>query len=195
MSMDHEFEAKCVVSSIEDARERLQRIGARCVQPERMLRRVVYDFPDGVLDRRGAWARVRDEGDRITMSYKQAPVGSTVSDCFETELVIDSFERGMRFYEDLGLVRKSSQETKRESWEIPGAKFDIDTWPGIPTFIEVEAEDEATVRRQVEALGFTWEDAIFGGVGAVYKRYLGLPEATVNWIPEISFSKPPDRHV
>ena len=191
--MDHEFEAKCIVESVDDARQRCVRIGARLVHAERLLRRVVYDFSDGSLDQRGAWVRVRDEGDSITMSYKQAPVGSTVSDCFETELVIDSFDRGMRFCEDLGMVRKSSQETKRESWETGDAKFDIDTWPGIPTFMEVEAADEATVQRYVEALGFRWSDAIFGGVGAVYIRYLGLAEATVNWIPEISFSNPPER--
>lgn len=191
--MQNEFEAKCVVESVADARQRIEKIGARCMQSERLLRRVVYDFPDGALDRRGGWVRVRDEGDRITMSYKQAPVGSTVSDCFETELVIDSFECGLRFCEDLGMARKSSQETKRESWETDDAKFDIDTWPGIPTFIEVEAADEATVRRYVEALGFAWQDALFGGVGAVYKRFIGLPEPMVNWIPEISFTNPPKR--
>lgn len=191
--MDHEFEAKCVVESMDDARKRLERIRARRVHPERLFRRAVFDFPDGSLDRRGAWVRVRDEGDRITMSYKQAPIGSTVSDCFETELVIDSLDRGMQFFEDLGMVRKSSQETKRESWATDDAKFDIDTWPGIPTFVEVEAADEATVQRYVEALGFQWSDAIFGGVGAVYQRYLGLPEPTVNWIPEITFLNPPQR--
>lgn len=213
--MDHEFEAKCVVESVSDARQRLERIGASCVRPERMLRRAVYDFPDDILDRRGAWVRVRDEGDRITMSYKQAPVGSTVSDCFETELTIDSYDNGMAFCEDLGMVRKSYQETKRESWEMDDAnpavqlrtglsrdansklscraKFDIDTWPGISVFIEVEAANEEMVRRYVEQLGFAWSDALFGGVGVIYQRELGLPEQEVNRIPEITFANPPKR--
>lgn len=191
--MDHEFEAKCVVSSADDARQRLERIGARCVQPERLLRRAVYDFPNGSLDSRGAWVRVRDEGDKITMSYKQAAEQSTITDCFETEIVIDSYDRGMAFCEDVGMVRKSYQETKRESWEVQNAKFDIDTWPGIPTFIEVEATDEATVRRYVERLGFAWADTLFGGVGVIYHRELGLPEQEVNRIPEITFTNPPQR--
>lgn len=192
--MDHEFEAKCVVESVTDARQRLERIGARCVQPERMLRRAVYDFPDGPLDRRGAWVRVRDEGGgRITMSYKQAPERSTIADCFETELTIDSYDSGMAFCEDLGMVRKSYQETKRESWEMSDAKFDIDTWPGIPTFVEVEAESEEVVRRYVEQLGFAWSAALFGGVGAIYHRELGLSEQEVNRIPEITFANPPNQ--
>lgn len=191
--MDHEFEAKCVVESVADARRRLERIGARCVQPERLLRRVVYDFSDGSLDRRGAWVRVRDEGDRITMSYKQAPEQSTIADCFETELTIDSYDNGVTFCEDLGMVRKSYQETKRESWETDDAKFDIDTWPGVPAFIEVEAADETTVRRYVEQLGLAWSDALFGGVGVIYHRELGLPEQEVNRIAEITFANPPKR--
>jgi len=189
--MDHEFEAKCVVEGVVDARQRLERIGARCVQPERLLRRMVFDFPNGSLDARGAWVRVRDEGDKMTMSYKQASAGAKIADCFETELVVDSYERGVQFCEDLGMVRKSYQETRRESWKTDDAKFDIDTWPGVPTFIEVEAADEATVRRYVEAIGFQWSDAMFGGVGVIYQRFLGLPEREVNRIPEITFANPP----
>lgn len=190
--MDHEFEAKCIVS-ITGARRRLEHVGARCVQPERLFRRAVYDFPDGLLDRRGAWVRVRDEGDRITMSYKQAPPGAKIADCFETELMIDSYDNGVTFCEDLGMVRKSYQETKRESWKVSDAKFDIDTWPGIPTFIEVEAATEDTVRRYVEELGFAWSDALFGGVSVIYYRFLGLPEQEVNQISEITFANPPVR--
>lgn len=189
--MQNEFEAKVVVRDIADARERLARAGARCVTPERMLRRAVFDFPDRSLDARGAWARVRDEGDRVTMSYKSAPPNAAIADCFETELVIDSFERGVEFLTDLGMVRKSYQETRRESWVLDGVQCDIDTWPGIPTFIEVEAADEATVRRHVEALGFRWEDAWFGGVGVLYERTLSIPQEEVNHIPEITFAHPP----
>ncbi|MBI4143175.1 CYTH domain-containing protein [Candidatus Uhrbacteria bacterium] len=189
--MQNEFEAKCIVRDIADARQRLERIGARCVQPERLLRRAVFDFPDGALDRRGAWVRVRDEGSRITMSYKQAPAGATIADCFETELTINSYDYGVAFCEDLGMARKSYQETKRESWEANSVYFDIDTWPGIPSFIEVEATDEATVRRYVSELGFAWADVHFGGVGVLYKRAYGIPEQEVNRIPEITFANPP----
>ena len=151
----------------------------------------MFDYPDRRLDAKGGWVRVRDEGDRVTMSYKQAPKGSGVRDCFETELVIDVYERGVEFCKDLGLEQKSYQETKRESWTLDGVHFDIDTWPGIPTFIEVEANDQATVHRYVEALGCTWADARFGGVAVLYHQFLGIPEHEVNHIPEITFAHPP----
>ncbi|MDO8598660.1 MAG: CYTH domain-containing protein [bacterium] len=189
--MQNEFEAKCIVGDIADARQRLERIGARCVQPERLLRRAVFDFPDGALDRRGAWVRVRDEGDRVTMSYKQAPPGAMIADCFETELTIDAYDRGFAFCEDLGMIRKSYQETRRESWELVDVQFDIDTWPGIPTFLEVEGVSEDVVRQNVEALGFSWTSVLFGGVGIVYQRHLNIPEQEVNRIPEITFANPP----
>ncbi|MBI4434711.1 CYTH domain-containing protein [Candidatus Uhrbacteria bacterium] len=191
--MQNEFEAKCVVVTVEDARQRLERIGARCVQPERVLRRAVFDFPDDALDHRGAWVRVRDEGDKITMSYKQAPAGAKIADCLETELTIDSYDRGIAFCEDLGMIRKSYQETKRETWEANAVTFDIDTWPGVPTFIEVEAVTEDIVRRNVETLGFSWDSVFFGGVGVIYQHFLKLPEREVNRIPEITFANPPMR--
>lgn len=189
--MQNEFEAKCVVGSVADARARLERIGARMLRPERLMRRSVFDFPDRSLDRRGALVRVRDEGDRITMSYKQVPLAAKIADCFETELTIDSYDHGVTFCADLGMVRKSYQETKRESWETDDAKFDIDTWPGVPTFIEVEAGSEGVVRQYVEALGLPWSSTFFGGVGVIYQHYLRIPEREVNRIPEITFVNPP----
>lgn len=189
--MQNEFEAKCVVESVADARTRLERIGARCVQSERLMRRSVFDFPDRSLDRRGAWVRVRDEGDRITMSYKQAPEHSAIGDCFETELTIDSYDHGVAFCVDLGMTQKSYQETKRESWATDDAHFDIDTWPGVPSFIEVEAGTESIVRHYAEELGFSWSSALFGGAGIVYERYLGFGVGEANRLPEITFAHPP----
>lgn len=189
--MDHEFEAKCIAESVDDARVRLERIGARCVRPERLMRRTVFDFPDRSLDRRGAWVRVRDEGDRITMSYKQAPEHSAIGDCFETELVLDSYDRGISFCRDIGMVQKSYQETRRESWETHDAQFDIDTWPGVPSFIEVEAATEDVVRHYVELLGFLWSSVLFGGAGIVYERHLGFAEGEASRLPKITFAHPP----
>ncbi len=46
--------------------------------------------------------------------------------------------------------------------------FDIDTWPGLPTFVEIEGPDEATVRRGASLLGFDYAEARFGSVDAIY---------------------------
>ena len=193
--MQHEFEAKCLIASVADARERLERMGATCVRPERTFHRMIFDFPGRTLAARGGYVRVRDEGGRMTMSYKQMPTDAAIEDCFETELIIHSFADGVAFCEDIGMIRKSEQETKRESWEGMGTKCEIDQWPGIPPYLEVEGPDEATVRKAVTALGYAWEEVRFGGVGVLYKLFLGIPEDAVNDIPVITFAHPPVHQV
>lgn len=188
--MTTEFEAKFLVRDLSDARRQLEEIGATCVHAERLLRRAVFDLPDLSLDRRGAWVRVRDEGDRVTMSYKQVQCESDVTGTFETILIVDSYDRATELLNDIGMVRKSYQETKRESWTCEGVSFDIDTWPGLPPFMEIEAGDEVAIRRWANVLGFRWEDAFFGGVDVVYEAVLGIPKVHVNHVPEITFKKP-----
>ena len=51
--------------------------------------------------------------------------------------------------------------------------FDFDTWPGLPTFVEIEGPDEASVRQAAAALGLDYSQARFGSVDEIYKTELG----------------------
>jgi adenylate cyclase class 2 len=43
----------------------------------------------------------------------------------------------------LGLQQVRYQENYREEWCLGEVVFDFDTWPGLPTFVEIEVSDEA----------------------------------------------------
>lgn len=188
--MRTEYEAKFLDIDPAVVRARLAELGATLRMPERLMRRTVF-HPPVAMDR--AWLRVRDEGDRITMSFKQV-TGTGIEDQREAELVIHDFEAGRRFLHSIGAVEKAYQETLRESYSLDGADVEIDTWPGLPTFVEIEAGDEATVRAVAEKLGFDWSEAVFGAVAQVYERTLGIPRHIINdHTPEITFERPPAR--
>ncbi|MEV8631459.1 hypothetical protein AB0395_07355 [Streptosporangium sp. NPDC051023] len=61
----------------------------------------------------------------------------------------------------------------REEWSLDDVTFDIDTWPGLSTFVEIEGPDEATVRRAASLLGFDYSEARFGSVDEIYKSEMG----------------------
>ncbi|RTK94958.1 CYTH domain-containing protein [Candidatus Saccharibacteria bacterium] len=69
--MSTEIEAKFLRIDHHALREQLKAIGAVCEQPMRTMHRVILDFPDGGLKKQHAWARVRDEGDKVTVTYKR----------------------------------------------------------------------------------------------------------------------------
>ena len=69
--MKTEIEAKFVKLDIDDVRARLEQAGATLEQPMRMMRRQTFD---PVSDSAHRYVRVRDEGDKVTMTYKQLTI-------------------------------------------------------------------------------------------------------------------------
>ena len=65
-----EIEVKFLDINPAAIQERLKNIGANKVG-QYFYRRRVFDYPDLRLDKQGAWIRLRDEGDKITLTFKQ----------------------------------------------------------------------------------------------------------------------------
>ncbi len=189
--MAQEIEAKFINIDKQELVKKLEKLGAQKVFDERLLRRTVYDL---AIDKPGAWARVRDEVDKVTMSYKRVNKES-LDGVEEVELVVDSFENAREFLKSVGLKEKAYQETKRIRYVIEAeeVEFDIDTWPGLEPWIEIEASTEEAVRKYAKLLGFSWEDAMFGSADLVYER---VYDVTAEWInqecPVLRFDELPE---
>ena len=69
---------------------------------------------------------------------------------------------------------KSYQETRRESWLLEETEIEVDTWPWIPPFIEIEGKNEIIVRSVAEGLGFDWRNAKHGSVENIYEEGIGF---------------------
>jgi len=189
--MDVEIEAKWIVSDWVGMRQRLMQVGAKLVAPERLMRRRPFAYPDNRLERIGAWVRVRDEGDKVTLSYKQLRDRS-LTGTREVTVVVSDFERTCELLKAIGLEAKSYQETRRETWRLGECEVTLDTWPWIPPVVEIEAGDEATVQAGAAALGFVWAAALHGSIENVYQRYYDVTESEVTDWPEISFVPVPE---
>lgn len=189
--MQTEIEATFTGIERDDIRAKLRELGAICAHPDRMMKRKVFDYPDLRLEKIGAWARVRDEGDKVTMSYKRL-VERTLTGVQEVNLVLDDFEQGCEFLKALGLVQESFQETRRESWELDDVQIEIDEWPWIPPFVEIEGPNEEAVKAVAAKLGFDWSAALHGSVENIYQQHYDVTEAEVDAWPEITFIPVPD---
>src|SRR3989338_531852 len=135
--MKTEIEAKFLDIDGKELRNKLKIVGAELAHSELLMKRKVFDFADNRLRKIGGWVRVRDEGDKITLSYKQLN-DRTLHGTKEINVVVDDFEQTCQFLSVLGLGQKSYQETKREKWTMGNSEITIDTWPWIPTFLEIE---------------------------------------------------------
>jgi adenylate cyclase, class 2 len=188
--MQIEYEATYLNINKDEVRQRLAKAGAKLIKPETFMRRFNFTLPQN-NDIAGSWVRVRDEGDKITMSVKKV-TGDNIEDMRETCLDVDSMDRAVEFLEGIGCHKKSYQETKRETWELDGAQITLDTWPFLELFAEVEADSEEAVKIVSEKIGFNYAQARFCAAGTLYHEKYGTDyEIINNQTPEITFAKNP----
>jgi adenylate cyclase class 2 len=171
--MKTEYEATFLNVQKETVREKLKSVGATLIRAEYMQKRVNFDLQNLGRDFY-EWVRVRDEGDKITMAYKKIPPGAGIEDQKEIEFEVSDMEAATEFVKVLGARMTNYSETLRERWELDGVEIDIDTWPYLEPYIEIEGESEAKVRAVAETLGYEWGDAKFCGAGEIYQMVYGV---------------------
>ena len=190
--MQTEIEAKFLNIDAGDVRGKLKKIGAVMQYPERLMKRKVFDFPDNKLDKEDAWVRVRDEGDnKITLSYKKL-LDRSLHGTKEITLDVSDFETMCDFLQACGFEIKSYQETKREKWTLEESEITVDTWPWIPTFVEIESATEEEIHKVSDSLGFDWGKALHGSVETAYQDLFDVTEDEVDGWKEIIFTPVPD---
>lgn len=188
--MQIEIEAKFTDINSDELREKLSNAGATLIHEERLMRRKNYDHPNHSLEAKGGWIRVRDEGDQVTLAYKQLN-DRTLHGTQEVSLVVEDFDRMGLFLTSVGFELTAYQETKREKWMIHEVEVTIDTWPWLPTFCELEGPSEDIVKAVATTLGYDWQNAMHGSVENVYVMHYDVTELEVcNW-PEITFTPVP----
>jgi adenylate cyclase class 2 len=146
---------------------------------ERFMRRYVYDITPGDQSK---WIRLRDTGNETTLTVKEI-TSDAIDGTHEIEVGVDDFATTNTLLGMLGFTPKSYQETKRTSFILDGAQVEIDTWPQIPPYLEIEAGSKDEVIRVAGLLGYTEADLTGENTIKIYARY-GID---LNAIPELRF--------
>ena len=189
--METEIEAKFTDIDPDALRARLAEAGAKREYPEILMRRKVFDYDDWRLEKINGWIRVRDEGEKVTVSYKQLN-DRTLHGTKEITVIVDDFDNTCNFLLAVGLQSKVYQETKREKWMYKGVEVTIDTWPWIPSFAELEGPTEESLKEAARDLGFDWAKAMHGSVETVYQQHFDFTENEIDRWPEITFIPKPE---
>ncbi|MGW1178815.1 class IV adenylate cyclase [Kitasatospora sp. NPDC002543] len=172
-----EFEAKILDVDPEEIRVLLAEAGASHVV-DRFQRRYVYDIPG----RPGAWVRLRDTGIDVTLCVKEIH-SDAIDGVTETETTVGDFDVTNTLLGKLGYQPKAYQESRRSSWTLGGAAIEVDHWPLIPPYVEIEGVSAEHVRATARALKFPLEELTGENTTKVYRRY-GID---IEAIPRLTF--------
>ena len=177
--MPIEFEAKVLDVEPDELAGRILSLGGRRVA-DRLMRRYVYDVVAGDESR---WIRLRDTGTAVTLTVKEI-AHDGIDGTTETEVVVGDFETTNALLGRIGFRPKSYQENRRASFELLGAEVEIDWWPLIPPYLEIEGRSREHVVEVANALGISEEQLTGENTTKVYARY-GIDLTT---IPHLRFT-------
>jgi adenylate cyclase class 2 len=120
------------------------------------------------------FVRVRDEGNKITMTAKTHAKEGRIQDAKETEIIIDNYDKAIEIFAAMGYTPDRYQETLRESWILDGCHIDIDTWPGLDTYCEIEGNSEADIKKVSDKLEFDWSKHFVSDAVSIYANVYQL---------------------
>jgi len=176
-----EYEAKFLDINHDELVKKIKSLGAILKQPNTFYRRSVF----GLCDVKRGYVRVRDEGDKTTLTAK---IYKNPDYPEEFELQIkDGFEKGKAFLESLNLNEKAYHETMREKWhlQLTKKKNDIceiafDCIPGLPMYVEVECKTESNLNKAIKLLDLGNYEKRYGAYGKTFVEYYGMAETEIN---------------
>jgi adenylate cyclase class 2 len=160
---------------------KLQKLGGKKISETVMPITVYYLSDTDPHNKLSPYIRVRDEGNRTTFTFK-----TDLDKQFVTEHEVNIEKPGSNAANEmhkillgLKLSIKYRVEKLREIWHynVDGENVEVvfDTYPGLPTYIEIEAKSKELLDKATKKLGFNPDKALDSSMD-VYSRIYGMPK-------------------
>ena len=168
--MSHiEYEVRVLEINVEDIKKKLKDLNATLVE-DVFQRRYLYDFNPVNPNK---WIRLRTNGTTTTLTIKDV-TSSKIDGTKELEIVVDDFDATNEILNELGYKARGIQENKRIKYDLNGVEVDIDTWPRIPTYLEIEGKSEEEVYKTLELLGISKDNTTSLNTLSIYKEIYNI---------------------
>ena len=159
--MSREIETKVLDIDPKKIKASLKKLGAKKVLDTRLV--VDWYRIKGIKEGEDPWfLRIRSDSKgnhEVTWKAKSDILG-VARKHKEINFPIQDPEKLADLFEELGLEKYAHQEKDRISFSLKGWRFDIDQYPGMPAFIEIEGKSEDHIKKALKIFGLeknqTW---------------------------------------
>jgi len=160
-----EFEFQFIDIDISDFKNKLEEVGAESIHDEITYKSSYFYMNEccdtSVSANENSFIRVRLEGNIVTLTMKK--IGEGFADEMEYFSNVKSdilYNETVAFY-SMSYKNKVVTEKKSEKWKYDDIIINIDTWPGLPSYIEVEGPATKDIFEFMKELGYTGEYKYF----------------------------------
>lgn len=135
--------------------ENINNIGISKLEDRKMLK-IIEDTGNRFFK----WIRLRQDGEivEITIKYIYSNKANyNIDEVKEIEIKTDNFEMANKLIEEMGYYRKKLAEKKRDSYSYQGMDIEIDEWPLLEPYIEIEGINIDKIYELANLLGYSKE--------------------------------------
>src|SRR3990167_7315544 len=160
--MTHEIETKVLAVDKEEIIKKIISVGGKKTGETRL--KVDWYHPKGTKEGKDLWfLRIRSNSEgkhEVTWKAKSETLGIARKHK-EINLLVEDAEKLGKIFEEIGLEKYAHQEKDRTSLTLKNCPLEIDEYPGMPAFLEIEGDSEESIKEIIKLLDLeknrTWE--------------------------------------
>lgn len=176
--MKPEYEVKVLEINHEMIVKKLESLGA-IKKFDALQERYIYDL---IPADKSKWIRLRTNGEKTTLTLKNLEA-ETIDGMKEIEVEVNDFEKTNLLLMGLGYKNKGFQQNKRVQYILNDVEIDLDHWPHIPEYMEIEGKSKEDVEEMIRILEIDEAKVTTMDVDSIYRHY-GIKE-----IKDLSFDE------
>jgi len=165
--MHNEYEITILDVDVKELEKKLEKLGA-VKEGDFLQKRNLYNFHE---EFRGRFIRLRTNGKSTILTIKDKSAKKDIGSVKELEIEVSDFDKTALIMEQLGYEVSTYQENKRTIYKLGDVEFDIDTWPMIPTYMEIEGKSKEEVEDFIDKLKIDKSKLTLDKVSEIYKKY------------------------
>lgn len=151
---NREFETKVLDINPEEVIQKLRQLGAD-ETPETLSKRFMCDLESVDIE----VIRLRTNGKKTTLTYKHKIRGNTkIGETIEIEVEVADFDKTAALLSKIPFKFILYQENKSHIFRLDEIEFSIDTWPLLPSYLEIESFNQKKVAYGLKLLGMEGKD-------------------------------------
>ncbi len=137
------------------------------------------------------WLRLRESHGKIELTSKHVfqKNNNFIQHVLENEVSVSSLENMNLLLKSLGFVRRNYQEKLRIQYLYKNAEIDIDVWPHLDPYLEIESDDTSLIEEIIEKCDLKRYKIVSQNTESLYKQkgidVLSITELRFEKIPEI----------
>ncbi|MBC7474090.1 MAG: class IV adenylate cyclase [Candidatus Sericytochromatia bacterium] len=172
----HEIEVKVLNINLDQIKEKLHSLKAEFYKKE-FQTNYMFDYADNRFFDKGGYVRIRkiknllNNDVKILVTFKELISKDQFKVSKEIEFYSDNMESTKDFLQALGLKLIRVDEKIRESYKLDEGLIEIDTWAGVPTYLEAESDTKENVETLLHKIGYNIEQSTSMSLAEILKHY------------------------